>query len=94
MTALFMIVTPEGGAIYDRHVAEGLVVCEKHLRELRYFFDPTAREIGENEMLIHRGCGMCQTMHVEGNLCESCKAPLHPQWPAVYCSNRCALDDL
>lgn len=89
-----MIVTPEGVAIYDRHVVEGLVVCEKHLRELKYYFDPTAREIKENELVLLRGCALCETRSVEGNTCESCKAPLHPNWPAAYCSNRCALDDL
>lgn len=39
-------------------------------------------------------CALCPTMHVEGNLCGSCDQPLHPKWPAVYCSNECALNDL
>lgn len=40
-------------------------------------------------------CRMCETTHVEGNACyhDDCRKPLHPQWPAVYCSNACAQDD-
>lgn len=40
-------------------------------------------------------CAMCQAVVAHGNVCHSdvCKTPLHPQWPAVYCSNRCALED-
>ena len=39
-------------------------------------------------------CVMCPTLYVEGNVCGSCKRPLHPKWPAVYCSDDCALRDL
>jgi len=41
-------------------------------------------------------CVMCKTVIAHGNICynDECKTPLHPQWPAVYCSNRCAMEDL
>jgi hypothetical protein len=40
-------------------------------------------------------CRMCETLHVEGNVChdDRCKKRLHPQWPAVYCTCACALND-
>jgi hypothetical protein len=39
---------------------------------------------------------MCLFDAVPGRFCENedCKKPLHPQWPAVYCCNKCALRDL
>jgi hypothetical protein len=39
-------------------------------------------------------CALCPVMYVEGNTCGSCDRPLHPKWPAIYCSNECALRDL
>jgi len=32
---------------------------------------------------------------VPGRVCENpdCRAPLDPKWPAVYCSNECAIED-
>jgi len=49
----------------------------------------------------HRGCcdrcalcGVHPNTHKDGSpaLCHSddCQKPLHPQWPAVYCSDECA----
>ena len=40
-------------------------------------------------------CQMCETIPVDDNVCFShiCKKSLHPQWPSVYCSRACALDD-
>lgn len=40
-------------------------------------------------------CQMCETTYVTRNVChdDDCKRPLHPQWPAVYCSNVCAEHD-
>ena len=34
-------------------------------------------------------CGVTPSL----NRCLTCQKVLHPQWPAVYCSNRCALED-
>lgn len=44
---------------------------------------------------LHEKCAMCTTHRAEDNVCynDACKKPLHPQWPAVYCTDRCALED-
>lgn len=41
-------------------------------------------------------CLMCGVEAVPDRLCENvdCKKLLHPQWPAVYCCNECALEDM
>lgn len=36
-------------------------------------------------------CAMCGVVP-SANRCLSCDAALHPNWPAVYCSNACALE--
>ncbi len=40
-------------------------------------------------------CAMCGTHYAEGNVCynDDCKKPLHPEWPAVYCTDNCAMAD-
>ncbi len=40
-------------------------------------------------------CQMCETLGSLGNVChdDSCARPLHPRWPAVYCSDDCAMRD-
>jgi hypothetical protein len=47
-------------------------------------------------LLSEEWCRMCASLHAEGSLCynDDCRRPLHPQWPAVYCSSQCALEDL
>ena len=49
----------------------------------------------QDPILGEERCRMCETIHAEGNVChdDSCGRPLHPQWPAVYCSSDCALSD-
>ena len=37
-------------------------------------------------------CAMCGVVPSPNN-CQNCSKPLHPQWPAIYCSNRCAMED-
>lgn len=37
-------------------------------------------------------CAMCGVVP-SANRCLSCRETLHPNWPAVYCSNECALED-
>ena len=79
--------------IYTHHPHEGMIICLDHLRQLDC--DPTVEEIPENQVSFwgHR-CLMCAVHVAPGRLCanEGCNTPLHPQWPAVYCCNRCALD--
>lgn len=80
----------------------GLVICRTHLVELRaYRFHDRSlhvRAIGPRERMYSIDppmCGMCAAVISHGNVCynDDCKTPLHPQWPAVYCSNECALSD-
>lgn len=59
-----------------------------------------AEEVGQERVAVvaaclYGGCQMCRTQPVEGNVCyrDACRKPLHKQWPAVYCSNECALLD-
>lgn len=94
MSALVRIVTPD----HD-HRLEGMVICRDHVRQLITETDPpfimewlTATEIS---FFGHR-CLMCGVDSAPDRLCEneSCRLPLHPQWPAVYCCNGCALEDL
>ncbi len=49
----------------------------------------------QDPILGEERCRMCETLYAEGNVChdDSCARPLHPQWPAVYCSSECAFND-
>lgn len=38
-------------------------------------------------------CVMCGVRPNDELVCWSCNRRLHPEWPAVYCSTRCALAD-
>lgn len=81
------------------HPHEGLIICRDHLRQILtgdeppFIMEPIA--VGEAAFWNHR-CLMCGVDEVPGRLCENvdCRRPLHPQWPAVYCKNLCALEDL
>lgn len=76
---------------------DGLVLCRDHLRQI---FDGAV--VAHKELPAHLSafwgyrCMMCGVLPVADRFCESesCQAPLHPQWPAVYCCNDCALDDV
>lgn len=81
----------------------GMYICRTHLLELQNFKsqrDPRkVRALGVRERvyaLVQPECQMCKTHVAHGNVCynDACQLPLHPQWPAVYCSNWCAIDDL
>jgi hypothetical protein len=85
--ALVRVVSPRRD-----HRYEGVVVCHEHLRELSLDDAPL-------EKVTPAGwdrCLMCGVQEVRGRVCENdrCARPLHPQWPAVYCCNLCALEDL
>jgi hypothetical protein len=56
------------------------------------FVDLPAAQVA---LFSHR-CLMCGVEPSPGRTCasEDCGAPLHPQWPAVYCCNGCALGDV
>jgi hypothetical protein len=74
---------------------EGLIVCPEHQREIA--FDLAFEKLPEAEVKFWgQRCAMCGVDPSLGRSCEneSCRSPLHPRWPAVYCCNACALDDL
>ncbi len=50
----------------------------------------------QDPILGGEACQMCTAPGAEGNVChrDACKRSLHPQWPAVYCTDACALEDL
>ena len=74
---------------------DGLIICLEHLRELA--FDLAFEKLPEAQSKFWgQRCAMCCVESSPGRLCESesCRRPLHPRWPAVYCCNECALEDV
>lgn len=79
----------------------GVIVCFDHLMELSdaellqqgLRHDEILSEVVE--FIGHR-CLMCGVDPSPGRRCEneSCRRALHPRWPAVYCCNECALEDV
>ena len=76
---------------------EGMILCRDHLRQITGSVIVAHAELSLHETAFwgYR-CGMCGTIPVADRLCESesCRKSLPPQWPAIYCCNDCALDDL
>ncbi len=74
---------------------EGLIVCMDHHREVTIDLAYEKLPSAEVEFWGQR-CAMCGVDPSPGRLCESesCRRPLPAQWPAVYCCNDCALDDV
>lgn len=89
MSALVRVTTPRR--------QEGLVLCSDHLREMSAEVDLLHEDVPDQAAAFwgHR-CLMCGVDPVPGRFCESvdCRRALHPQWPAVYCCNDCALEDV
>lgn len=91
------------------HLA-GVVTCLDHLAQLQDLAQRRTRlhddqecpaflnvEIPSEIVLLHaHRCLMCGVRPSPNRHCEndSCARELHPQWPAVYCCNDCALEDL
>ena len=86
------------------HKHEGMVICRSHLSALASMESPPAnylegRDIQRipSDVVAFWGdrCLMCGIDASPGRVCtnDDCRAPLHPQWPAVYCCNACALKD-
>ena len=66
-------------------------LCVQHFKET----DDVLREPHDVEIEeTNESCIMCTTPAAYGRECENCQKPLHPHWPAVYCSNECAIADL
>lgn len=90
----------------SRHA--GVVLCRDHLSQLRsvelrrsILVEDLRTEVIEDlrtEDVASHGhrCIMCGVAAVPDRRCEydRCRRPLHPQWPAVYCCNDCALEDV
>ena len=81
------------------HPREFMVFCRDHLADAVAADDPplVAEVVTDDEAkFFHVRCQMCSTEPSLGRACanDACRRALHPRWPAVYCSNACALDDL
>lgn len=83
--------------VRTRQPCEGVIICLDHLRQIAVDADPTFDELSAAQVSFwgYR-CLMCGVEPVPDRLCahEDCPRPLHPQWPAVYCCNDCALEDV
>lgn len=86
---------------------DGMIVCDDHV-SLVTDVHHAAIELTDNDIAQIYGvyigtpafeekksCDICKTPPSEGRHCHylECGKLLHPQWPAVYCSNRCAWRD-
>lgn len=76
---------------------EGVILCPDHLRQMALEVDLAHEEMPSQAVAFwgHR-CLMCGVDAAPGRYCENvdCRRALHPQWPAVYCCNDCALEDV
>jgi len=94
MSRLVRIVAPAG---QRPHMHEGMVVCRDHLQQIGLAASPPLEEIPAAQVSFwgYR-CLMCGVEPVPDRLCvnEDCGRPLHERWPAVYCCNDCALEDV
>lgn len=75
---------------------ERLILCHDHLRQIAQGAIFAHEELPAAQVTYwgHR-CIMCGVESAPDRLCahDTCRRPLHPQWPAVYCCNLCALED-
>lgn len=99
VSALVRIITPPdpytGTVKPHRH--EGMIICHEHLGEIPLASVPTFVNLPATQIAFWRyKCLMCGVTPVPGRLCqnEDCRQPLHPEWPAVYCCNGCAAEDV
>jgi hypothetical protein len=94
---LVKLITNPSHGILNCNPHEGMILCQLHLDELKrdHGVDPTHDPIAEDEIdCMGYRCGLCDVLPNPDLYCLSCDKHLHPQWPAVYCSSRCALHDL
>lgn len=77
---------------------DGMILCEKHIYETSEAAGVCCESLmvvdPKNAEFLGIKCIMCEMPASDGRRCENCGVALHPNWPAVYCSNECALDDL
>jgi len=86
---------------------DGLILCEEHFIAAFEEMSPPDRERvhsskGDGHELVMDAatrdilkprCAMCGQVPSPGRTCQGCETPLHPLWPACYCSNECAYKD-
>jgi hypothetical protein len=75
-----------------------LILCPRHLRQIVELDGATLEHevLTDDQLeLWDMRCLMCGVAAVPDRRCANsdCGRPLHPEWPAVYCSNACAEDD-
>jgi hypothetical protein len=70
-----------------QRTADGMPICDRHTKETGLGVTPV------HSNATPEPCLLCMTRAVYGRTCDHCDRMLHPRWPAVYCSNQCALDD-
>jgi hypothetical protein len=87
---------------------DGLILCETHFKEAFQEMVPPYRtrerdqegdghKLDWNETtraILKPTCAMCSEVYAPGRVCLHCSTPLHPLWPACYCSNECAFADV
>jgi len=88
----------------------GVITCLEHFAQLRDLIQQQRLSHDDQERLaflhveipweiieLHtHQCLMCGVKASPNRRCEndSCTRELHPQWPAVYCCNECAWEDV
>jgi hypothetical protein len=81
------------------HIAQELAAVADRLNATEVnAWNAAVRVVGQTHlavMTLALACTFCSTLRVEGNSChnDNCVMPLFPLWPAVYCSNECAMRD-
>lgn len=94
-----LFVTRDGMFLCPTHFVSAFLVMHPPYQSLPRDELGDGRELDADEMQAfhHCGlnvtCGMCGQIPSPGRTCHRCDTPLHEEWPAVYCSNECALAD-
>ncbi len=74
-----------------------MIICPDHLRQIAEGAVIAHVELDRRDVTFWSyRCLMCGVEASPDRVCENedCRRPLHPQWPAVYCCNDCAQDDV
>jgi hypothetical protein len=97
MTGVVLYRTSDGLVICSRHADEvfGVNIGESEIAKPQQTGTTKGEVVPRVEQFTYEdGCTLCRTPPVEGHTCGTCNAPLHPNWPAIYCSTACALADI
>lgn len=94
-----LFVTRDGLFLCETHFREAFLKMVPPYRSLPRDEFGDGHELDADEMQAFKhvgyltGCGMCNQLPSPGRTCQRCETPLHELWPAVYCSNECAIED-